>query len=348
MRTWAKSAKVLFFCLCHTSVHPIAIHTRDMVGPTLERFDPQSPGFASDPYSCYASLRKTRDPVFYEGMGGCWLLAGFQEVDQAARDPRLVRSMESFLSDEQVARERKRLNWHEMPNHQRYVQSSLLETDGSEHKVLRLLLQKCLTQGFLEAQRTYIQSHVDNLLNDLLQQRELDFVSDFASHVPGQVIGRMIGVPDEDCARLRVWSENIVQFFDVNRRPQHKLLAEQTTTTFAKYLKALIARRKTEPKDDLISGLVGSVMRGEMSETQLISSCMLLLMAGHGSTIDVLGTGLLSLIRNPEQLVTLAEAPDAVSSAVEEMFRYESPLPFFHRYASARGYCRWAPLPHRH
>ncbi len=305
-----------------------------MVELAHDRFDPQSDGFACDPYLYYESLRRTPGPVFYNGMGGCWLLSRFEDVDHAARDPRFVRSLEAFLTKAQVQKEKQRMNWHDMPNHQQYVQTSLLETDGVIHKGLRLVLQKCLNQGFVQSQRASIQSHVDSLLDNTLQRGELDFITDFAYQVPGLVIGRLIGVPDQDCAQLRAWSEDVVQFFDVNRKDHHKLLAENTVTVFSDYLKSLIHTRRKAPRDDLVSQLITLVEQREISEVQLISSCMLLLMAGHGSTIDVLGTGLHALIRHPDQFKLMAEQPDCIETAVEEMFRYEPPLPFFHRYAS--------------
>jgi len=179
-----------------------------------------------------------------------------------------------------------------------------------------------------------IETYVDRLLDQLLQQREFDFVADLASHVPGHIIGHLLGVPIEDCPQLRIWSENIVQFFDVGRTPAHKLLAENATTEFYLYLSDLIADRKKNPQEDLISSLVAAQNAGEMSEPELISTCMLILAAGHGSTIDVLGSGMHALISHQEQMSLLRQEPGHIQMAVQEMFRFESPLPFFHRYAS--------------
>jgi len=111
-------------------------------------------------------------------------------------------------------------------------------------------------------------------------------------------------------------------------------LAEQATTEFYHYLLVLIAQRRKQPKADLLSTLITAQNAGEISETELISTCMLVLMAGHGSTIDVLGSGMLALLRHPEELLRLRENPSLIHTAVQEMFRYDSPLPFFHRYAS--------------
>ena len=225
-------------------------------------------------------------------------------------------------------------DWHDMPNHERFVQFSLLERDGATHFRLRVIVLRALSRRLVEQQCGMIQKYVDHLLDQLLQHREFDFVADLASHVPGHIIGHLLGVPDEDCPQLRIWSENIVQFFDVERTPAHKLLAENATTEFYFYLSGLIADRRNKPQEDLISSLVAAQEAGEMTELELISTCMLILAAGHGSTIDVLGSGMHALISHQEQMHLLRQDPGHIQTAAQEMFRFESPLPFFHRYAS--------------
>ena len=296
-------------------------------------FDPQSESFAQNPYAAYSVLRSKDEPYFYEGVGG-WLLSRNVDVEKAARDSRLVRSLEAFMCVEDIAEEKRKSNWHDMPNHSRFVQFSLLDSDGDVHFRLRLLVLRELSRNFVERQREMIQCYVDSLLDRLLERREIDFVADLASHVPGHIIGNVLGVPDEDCPQLRIWSENVVQFFDVARTEEHKLLAEQATTDFYHYLLDLIAQRKRQPKEDLVSTLIAANSAGELSETELISTCMLILMAGHGSTIDVLGSGMHALLRYPDELVRLRQNPAYIHTAVQEMFRFESPLPYFHRYAT--------------
>ncbi|MEM7284373.1 MAG: cytochrome P450 [Pseudomonadota bacterium] len=296
-------------------------------------FDPASTEFSQDPYAVYGRLRERPEPLYFSEMG-CLLLARYSEVEQAARDTRCVRSLEAFLPQQQVAERKRDMNWHDMPNHQRFVQFSLLDSDGAVHDRLRLLVLQELSHKFIEAQRSHIQRCVDLLLDELLQRRSIDFIEDFACHIPGRVIGRILGVPDEDCGQLRIWSDNVVQFFDVGRTDAHKALAEDATTEFFEYLDDLVKRRKSEPGDDLLSRLVLLAQAGKMDEIELISTCMLLLMAGHGSTIDVLGTGLNACLQFQEQKDQLWREPGLIHTAVQEMFRFEPPLPFFHRYAA--------------
>ncbi len=299
----------------------------------MVQFDPLSAAFAADPYALYAELRQLPEP-YYHAPSGVYLLARYADVDQAARLPQMLRSLDHLKSAEEIEAQRKANNWHDMPNHQRFVQFSLLETDGATHQRLRRLVLKEFSKALVERHRDMIQRYVDTLLDRLLEQRHIDFIGDLAAHVPGHIIGNVLGVPDADCPQLRTWSENIVQFFEVDRSATHKQLAEQATTEFYRYLGTLIDQRRRRPAEDLLSVLVAAQQAGEMDETELISTSMLILMAGHGSTIDVLGTGMLALLQHPQQLARLTAQPTLVPTAVQEMFRYDSPLPYFHRFAA--------------
>lgn len=295
-------------------------------------FDPLSENFAQDPYAVYSGLRKTEHPIYYGGMDA-WLLSRFEDVEQVALNPKYVRSLSAFMSPEKVAEERRKANWHDMPNHSRYVQFSLLDSDGDVHFRLRKIVLGMFSGRYVQRYRSMIQRYVDRLLDTLLEKREIDFIEDLASHVPGHIIGNVLGVPDEDCPQLRIWSENVVQFFDIGRTEEHKQLAERATTEFYEYLLELISQRSKQPEEDLVSQLIKAKESGDIDETELISTCMLILMAGHGSTIDVMGSGMNALLENRDQLDQLRRDQSLIKTAVQEMFRYESPLPFFHRYA---------------
>ena len=113
----------------------------------------------------------------------------------------------------------------------------------------------------------------------------IDFIEDFVAPIPGYIIGKLLGVPEEDRPHLRVWSENIVQFFEPQRTVEQIQMAEETTTEFADYLIKLAAQRRRNPEDDLISDLIASESEGKLNEDEFISTCMLILMAGHGCFI---------------------------------------------------------------
>ena len=294
-------------------------------------FNPLSSEFAKDPYASYATLRR-RKQLFYFADFDIWLASRFADVTDIVMNRRMVRTPESFLSAGEVAAQKRRENFHDMPYHSRFVQFSLLDSEGEPHFRLRRQVFSMLTAVSIEGLRSYVQKFVDERIDALMDRKEIDFVEDFAARIPGHVIGRVLGVPEEDCPLLRTWSENIVQYFDIDRSDERKALAESTTEEFYDYLKVLKAERSKTPQDDLISQLIKSENAGKIDEDEFISTCMLILMAGHGSTIDAMGSGMHALLQFPQQMLRLRRDPSLIDTAVQEMFRYESPLPFMHRY----------------
>jgi len=304
---------------------------RSTAGKDEWAFNPLSRAFAEDPYASYEVLRN-REQLFYFEDFDIWLVSRFADVTDVVMNRRMVRTPESFLSTEQVAAQKRRENFHGMPYHSRFVQFSLLDSEGEVHLRLRRQVFSMLTAVSIESLRSDIQKFVDKRIDDLIDRSEIDFVEDFAAGIPGHIIGRLLGIPVEDCDRLRGWSENIVQYFDIDRSDERKVLAEQTTEEFYDYLKVIKAARRKSPQDDLISQLIAAETAGKINEDEFISTCMLILMAGHGSTIDAMGSGMHALLRFPEQMMRLRRDPSLIGTAVQEMFRYESPLPFMHRY----------------
>lgn len=296
-------------------------------------FEPLSDAFAHDPYPTYEALRESDGLTYYEEFD-VWLAARFDDVMEIVMHEDMVRSMEHVASPEEISAQKQAGNWHDMPHHSRFVQFSLLDSDGDIHDRLRKQVFKLFTPVMVGKLRDAIQAYVDSLFDGLQDQSEIDFVADLAAHVPGHVIGRIIGVPDEDCPQLRIWSENIVQFFDVDRSDERKELAERNTTEFYEYLLKLKAEREAVPRDDLLSVMIQAERQGHMNHDEFFSTAMLILMAGHGSTIDVLGSGLHALLKFPAEMQRLRDEPGVMKTAVQEMFRYESPLPFFHRYST--------------
>jgi len=299
----------------------------------MTSFAPLSDDFAADPYPSYAALREAEGLAYYPDFD-VWLVSRFAEVSAIALDKKMVRSLDGLVPPEEIAAQKRAGNWHDIPHHSRFVQFSMLDSDGPVHDRLRAQVFKLFTPVMVDGLRADIERTVGRLVDELADRREIDFIEDLAARVPGHIIGRLLGVPDEDCPKLRVWSENIVQYFDIDRSDERKALAETNTTEFYEYLCGLKAEKLRHPQPDLISALIEAEKAGHMNEDEFISTCMLILMAGHGSTIDVLGSGLHTLLRFPDQMEKLRADPGLIRTAIPEMFRYESPLPFFHRYAT--------------
>ena len=294
-------------------------------------FQPLTQAFAQNPYPAYAALRETEGLTYFADYD-IHLASRFRDVSDIIMNPLMVRAMEGIAAPEDIRAEQRKMNWHDMPHHERFVQFSLLDSDGAVHDRLRKLVFRMFTPAMIARLRDQIQTYVEGLIDSFADRPQIDFIADMAAHVPGHIIGTLLGVPDEDCPRLRHWSERIVQYFDLDRSAERKEMAETATTEFYHYLRDLAAIRARAPKDDLISQLNTHRDSGALSEDEFISTCMLILMAGHGSTTDVLGSGMHSLLRAPDQMQRLRDDPALFPTAVQEMFRYESPLPFFHRY----------------
>lgn len=296
-------------------------------------FDPLSAEFAADPYAVYARMR-AHPGLFPFPQLDMLLVTRQSDVAAIVADQRLPRMPDGILDEAELQRRQRQDNFHDMPNHARFVQFSMLNSDGEVHDRLRRQVYRMFTPALVARQRGAIEAYVTRLVAGLAGAGEIDFVAELAVHVPGHVIGHLLGVPDADCPMLRTWSENIVQYFDVDRSDARKGLAEATAAEFGAYLRELKADRLKAPKDDIVTRLVEAEQAGEMSEDEFISTAMLILMAGHGSTIDVLGSGMHALLRFPAEMQRLKADPGLMATAVQEMFRFESPLPFFDRYAA--------------
>ncbi len=295
------------------------------------QFDPFSTQFAVDPYPVYRQLRE-QAPVYYHEPWGIWLFSRFADVFALATDKRLLRTLEHLMTEEERAEKRASENWSQTPVFSRYVRVNILDSEGEMHDRLRRQVFQTFTAARINSLKDDIQQLVDERIKVIRELGSFDFIEDFVAPIPGLIIGRLLGVPAQDCGRLRTWSEDIVQFFEQDRQTEDLARAEHAASEFSHYLLALCKKRREEPRDDLISLLVEAQLAGEMSEDELISTCIIILSAGHGSTIDVTGNGMLALLRNPQALQQLREEPQYMPTAVQEMFRYESPLPFFHRF----------------
>lgn len=296
-------------------------------------FDPASPGFASNPWPDYQALRDRPDLPFWDEFGG-YLVARYDDIRQIALDRRMVRGTGSFTSADRRRAMQIAANFHDMPFHERFVQTSMLEIDGPDHDRLRKAVFPFFTKTRLESLRVWVSDYISDRLDHAIAAGQIDFIADLAADLPAQVIGRLIGTPP-DMARVMVgWSEDVVSYFDVNRTAEKKARAEEATRLFHDLLQDLCRDRRANPQDDLTSALLQVQAEGKLSEDELITTLMQLLHAGHGSTVDAMGNALNALLDHPDQMALLRGDLSLMPGAVQESFRYAAPLPFFHRYAA--------------
>ena len=209
----------------------------------------------------------------------------------------------------------------------------LMDSEPPDHTRLRSLVQKVFTPRTVEDLRPRIQSIVDDLLDRALPAGEMDLLEDFAVPLPVTVIAELLGIPEADRGRLRPWSRDIVAMYELSPSEADARQAVKAVAEFSDYLRQLAAERRRSPQHDLISELAVVEARGDrLSEIELISICILLLNAGPEATVNVLGNGILALLRHPSQLAKLQDDPRLAKSGIEEMMRYDTPLQMFKRW----------------
>jgi cytochrome P450 len=296
-------------------------------------FDPTAPDFGATPWPAYAALRDRPGLPYWDEFDG-YLASRMQDLREITLDRRMVRGAAAFADSDELHRIQVAANFHDMPVHERLVQTSMLEIDGPAHDKLRRAVFPFFTKSRLESLRGFVTQWVDQALDRLIPQGRIDFIADLAAHLPGQVIGHLIGTAPELAPQMTIWSEDVVSYFDIDRTAEKKARAEESTRLFAELLEDLHAARSIAPRDDLMSAMIQAESAGLMTHDELIATIMQILHAGHGSTIDVMGSGLHALLTHPDQLAMLRADHGLMALAVQEMFRFAAPLPFFHRFAS--------------
>jgi cytochrome P450 len=297
-----------------------------MPDPTTgDLFDPTDPAFLQDPYPTYARLRREA-PLAWYAPWSAWIVTRHADVDALLRDRRLGR----VIADRPKAAD---------PTHAPFAAiqaGSLLEIEPPDHTRVKQAVHDVFTPKHVRALQGRVAALVDGLLDDLdvRTEREADLLVDFAEPIPVTVIADLLGVPKADRGALLPWSKAIIGMFEPQRTPAAESAAVAAATEFAAYVRHLMEAKRTAPGEDLISRMVA--MRdadGErLSEGEVVANAILFLNAGHEAVVNVLGNGLLALLRQPDQLARLRADAGLLRPAIEEMMRYDGPLQFFERY----------------
>ena len=289
------------------------------------QFDPLAPEFTRDPYPTYDALRST-SPIFFSDDLNMWFASAYDDVAALLRDRRLGRTIDRDIAA-LPPKNPKYAPFNKLSEH------SMFDKEPPDHTRLRSLVHKVFTPRRVENMRAQIQTITGDLLDTVQPRGQMDLLEDFAVPLPVTVIAALLGVPDEDRHLLRPWSRDIVAMYELNHTPEAAERAIQAAIDFSDYLRQLARQRKHAPQDDLISALATVEEAGDvLSEDELISTCVLLLNAGHEATVNVIGNGMWALFQNPDQLRLLRDQPAMTKTAVEEMMRYDTPLQLFRRW----------------
>ncbi|MET7653063.1 MULTISPECIES: cytochrome P450 [unclassified Streptomyces] len=292
-------------------------------------FDPWDPAFVSDPYPAYAELRKRGRVIYYEPTDQ-WLVPRHADVSALLRERRLGRTYQHRFTHEDFGRTAppaEQEPFHTLNDH------GMLDLEPPDHTRIRRLVSKAFTPRTVEQLKPYVRRLAGELVDRLVEAGGGDLLSDVAEPLPVAVIAEMLGIPESDRAPLRPWSADICGMYELSPSQETAARAVRASAEFSEYLRELIAARRKEPGDDLISGLIAAHDEGDrLTEQEMISTAVLLLNAGHEATVNATVNGWWALFRNPEQLAALRADHSLVPSAVEELMRYDTPLQLFERW----------------
>ncbi|MEV7778113.1 cytochrome P450 [Kitasatospora sp. NPDC088351] len=297
---------------------------------TTAKFDPWSAAFVAHPYDAYAELREQAPVTYYEPTGQ-WLVSRFEDVSALLRDRRLGRTYTHRFTHEEFGRpvpDPAHEPFHTLNDH------GLLDLEAPDHTRIRRLVSKAFTPRMVEGLRPTVQRLAGELVDGLLAAGGGDLISAVAEPLPVAVIAEMLGVPTSDRHLLRPWSADITGMFELNPTEEAARRAVTASIEFSDYLRTLIRERRTAPGSDLISALIQAQEGSDaLSEQEMISTCVLLLNAGHEATVNTTGNGWWALFRNPDELARLRGSVDELlPTAVEELMRWDTPLQMFERW----------------
>lgn len=292
-----------------------------------------NPALQANPYLLYATLRSNnpvlRLPIPAETGAGVWLLTRHADVESAFRDRRF--SANRRLSDVfRLYSDQLPVALLEGPG----AVGSMLMMDPPEHTRLRGLVSKAFTPRRIAQLEPRIEALVDELVGEAAARGSFDLIHDVAEPLPAIVIAELLGVPAQDHRKFREWSQALIDGLP-RFTPEGRDEMAQTLGVILDYMREAVALRRSQPSDDLLSAMVEARdERDALSEKELLSTALLLLVAGHETTTNLIGNGTLALARNPAELERLRAHPTRVENAVEEMLRYDSPVQATVRVAS--------------
>ena len=279
-------------------------------------YNPLSRQTAQDPYPVYAALRE-RDPIHRSGLMNSWLFTRHADIDTILRDHR------RFGNDPRKGKlsRRQRAN---LPADEEFT---MLFLDPPDHKRLRALVNKAFTPKAVNALEPHIRKLLGALLDEIDDPAGFDLMQAVAQPLPVIVIAEMLGVPPEDRAQFKVWSDQRARTLEPVIDARERAASEAAAIALDAYFRPIIQERRSAPQDDIVSALAQAEEEGDrLTEREMLNMLRLLLIAGNETTTNLIGNGVLALLRHPDQLQRLREDPSLIPSAVDELLRFDSPV----------------------
>jgi cytochrome P450 len=292
------------------------------VAVAQRKYELYSPEFRANPYPIFAAMREY-DPVLRQpGVDGetmIWFVTRYEDVAAVlVDDERFVRDHRLAFTPEQLEA------MPATPPALEAIDNHMLNRDGEDHRRLRRLVTKAFTPRMVEQLRPRIQTIADELLDATEGRDEIDLSAEYAFPLPIIVIAELLGVPAEDRDRFRTWTDAIVTPA-LGQEALERFFEEMGA--FVAYLGQLFATRRAAPADDLVSALLAARDQGDaLSEEEVFGMVVLLIVAGHETTVGLIGNAVVNLLADPDQLALVREDPELIPAAVEEVLRFEGPV----------------------
>ena len=301
-----------------------------------EFFDPADPAFIADPYPTLNALRE-RGPIHRDAEWNLWLVTRYKDVRAVQLDRRLgrVEQGHALPSDLRPIRELGLEGWgpyYEVERH------SLLMLEPPEHTRLRALVNRAFTPRRVRDLRTPVTSIADALLESLRDRSTFDLLGDYAQPYSVRVIATLLGAPVDDADLLLDWSHAIVKMYELHTTRRQARAAIDASREFSEWVGRLIASRRADPQDDLITALCfAETAEGRLSDAEITSTVILLLNAGHEATVNTMGNGIVAAMHDGDAWRQLVNRDVTPAVAIEEMMRFDPPLQLFERYVLTDG-----------
>ena len=296
------------------------------------------PKFVTDPYPLYAKLR-SRERVRRDPLLPVWIATGYNEVVTTLRDPRFRKEL--FLSDSLSDVLRRQFKLPEQRDAGIEGEPmAMLFLDPPRHTKYRGMFNRAFTPQALQRLRPRVQQITDEILDRAARRGKMDVIADLAYPLPTLVIAELLGFPSEDYAQLKKWSDDFAAALTISPTVEQQKRSNQSREEMREYFNALVERMKRERfgSDDSLMRTLMSAGCGEddgpLTRQEFFANCALLIAAGHETTTNLIGNGVLALLRHPDQLDLLRREPTLIKSAVEELLRFDSPVQWTARVAS--------------
>lgn len=294
------------------------------------QYDLFNPEVLDNPYTIYQRLRDEY-PVYWNEQLQGWMITRYADVRTVLYDDRFITISAGEFNFEASPEVRAK-----MQTISDFLSYWTVSLNPPEHTRLRRLLNQSFKPRLIENLAPRVQAIADELLDAVQYQGKLELMADFAYPLPALVIGEMLGIPARDRMRLKTWSQHIFMFFQKGIIGDAEAITHmhQTIAEMRDYLQAIIADHRHTPQDDIIGSMLTAEDQGQiLSDEEIVATCVLLLFAGHETTMNLIGNGTLALLLHPDQYAQLRDNPDLVPAAIDEFLRYDSPAQIVFRVA---------------